>query len=101
MRNSLCGGEGSFSYYKPERLKEIAMKKLLSILTAVVLCVAILGMFGCKEPEKGKANVKYYATPNDIVPLILAGNETIGLIPEPAATALISLFISPIIIGTA
>ncbi len=64
------------------------MKKLLSILTAVVLCVAMLGAFGCKEPEKGKVNVKYYATPNDIVPLLLAGNETIGLIPEPAATAL-------------
>ena len=64
------------------------MKKLLSITITLLICVCSLGLFGCGETEKGNVNVKYYATPSDIVPLILAGNETIGLIPEPAATAL-------------
>ncbi len=64
------------------------MKKLICLLTTLLLVVSSLGLFGCKEPEKGNVNVKYYAGANDIVPLILSGNETIGLIPEPAATAL-------------
>ncbi len=64
------------------------MKKLITIITLLAVLFTSVLAVSCGETEKGKANVKYYATPADIVPLILAGNETIGLIPEPAATAL-------------
>ena len=35
-----------------------------------------------------KVNIKYYTQGSDIVQSIMAGNETIGLVPEPAATNL-------------
>lgn len=64
------------------------MKKLLYLLLTLVITLASFGVLGCGELQEDVVNVKYYATPNDIVPLILSGTETIGLIPEPAATAL-------------
>lgn len=66
------------------------MKKLFYFLIAMVLCVASFGVVACNQPQiqADKINVKYYATPADIVPLILSGKESVGLIPEPAATAL-------------
>ncbi len=63
------------------------MKKLLSLTLTFFLTFAMLLSVGCSTP-KGGVNVKYYGTAQDIVPLMLAGKETIGLIPEPAATNL-------------
>ncbi len=63
------------------------MKKLLTLLLALVLSFATLFSVGCSTP-KGGVNIKYYGTAQDIVPLMLSGKETIGLIPEPAATNL-------------
>lgn len=64
------------------------MKKFLTLFLSLIVCILVIGGTACYEPQKDAVNVKYYATPADISPLILAGNETIGLIPEPAATAL-------------
>ena len=67
------------------------MKKLITVLLALFLCATSSLAFACNQPENDDAsavNVKYYATPADIVPLILSGKESVGLIPEPAATAL-------------
>ncbi len=64
------------------------MKKLFYLLLAVTLCIVSFGGVACNQPQKQAVNVKYYAKQTDIAPLILAGNETIGLISEPAATAL-------------
>lgn len=64
------------------------MKKLISTLTLLAILFTSVLAVSCGETEKGKVNFKYYSTPADIVPLILAGKETVGLIPEPAATAL-------------
>lgn len=38
----------------------------------------------------GSVNLEYYAEPSNIVPLILSGAVSIGLIPEPAATNLVN-----------
>ncbi len=64
------------------------MKKLIILITLLAVLFTSVLAVSCGETEKGKVNFKYYTKPDEIVPLILAGNETIGLIPEPAATAL-------------
>lgn len=65
------------------------MKKIFtSVLSAVLCCVAIFGVACSSEPEKGKVNVKYYANGQQIVQSIMGGSETIGLVPEPAASTL-------------
>ena len=65
------------------------MKKFLTaVLSAVLCCVAIFGVACVSEPEKGKVNVKYYANGQQIVQSIMNGSETIGLVPEPAASNL-------------
>ncbi len=38
--------------------------------------------------ENEKVNIKYYAEGKDVVKSIMAGSETIGLVPEPAASNL-------------
>ncbi len=63
------------------------MKKFLTVLIATIISVISLFSFACTKPEKDKINVKYYANPSDIVK-IFGTTETIGLIPEPAATNL-------------
>lgn len=66
------------------------MKKLVTILLTIILLSTAVLAFGCNnQPEKGKVNIKYYADGGGIVNAILGGKETIGLVPEPAATALI------------
>lgn len=64
------------------------MKRLLALLFALVLCVFACFCVGCYEPQKDAVNIKYYAEASQIPPLMLNGQETIGLVPEPAATAL-------------
>ncbi len=63
------------------------MKRILTLILASILCACSLLISACAEPEKDKVNVKYYANPADIVK-IFGSEETIGLIPEPAATNL-------------
>ncbi len=63
------------------------MKKFLSLSLTFVLTLALALSIGCAQP-KGGVNIKYYATAQDIVPLMMAGKENIGLIPEPAVTNL-------------
>ena len=69
------------------------MKKLLTILLSLILALSALTFVGCNDDGDGNqdsatVNVKYYAHATDIVPMILSNKETIGLVPEPAATAL-------------
>ena len=64
------------------------MKRLLALLFAVILSVFALFCVGCFEPQKEAVNIKYYAEASQIPPLVLSGQETIALVPEPAATAL-------------
>ena len=65
------------------------MKKLLTlILSAVLFLVAVFAVGCADEPEQGKINIKYYKDGQAVVQSILGGSETIGLVPEPAATAL-------------
>lgn len=63
------------------------MKKFLSLMLTLSLCASSLLAFACTSPEKDKVNFKYYGTGTDIVKLF-GETETIGLIPEPAATNL-------------
>ncbi|MBQ9734600.1 MAG: hypothetical protein IJV95_01955 [Clostridia bacterium] len=65
------------------------MKKLLTLILSVILCFTAIIAVGCnEEPQAGKVNIKYYADGQVVVQSILGGSETIGLVPEPAATAL-------------
>ena len=64
------------------------MKKLLILTISLILCVCPTFALGCFNPNANKVNVKYYADASKISPLILAGTETIGLIPEPAVSVL-------------
>lgn len=65
------------------------MKKFLTAVLSAILCfVAVFGVACASEPEKGKVNIKYYATGKDVVSSIMGGSETIGLVPEPAASNL-------------
>lgn len=61
------------------------MKRFVTLMLAIVFCFCIVG---CTEPSKEAVNVKYYAEASQIPPLMLNGQETIALVPEPAATAL-------------
>ena len=62
------------------------MKKAISVILAV-LVLSGLTLFGCNEPKKD-VSVKYYNSGADLRGALEAGTETIGLLPEPAATAL-------------
>lgn len=66
------------------------MKKFLTLLLAFTLILCSLSFVACDDQPQGEntINVKYYAEASNIVPMILSGKETIGLVPEPAATAL-------------
>ena len=69
------------------------MKKLLTLLLALIFVIACsFSLTACNDEEQptlnSQINVKYYAQASDIVPMILSGKEKIGLVPEPAATAL-------------
>jgi len=63
------------------------MKKILaSVISVILLLTASFSLVGCGEPPKGQVSIKYYADGGAIVSALLSGEETIGLVPEPAAT---------------
>lgn len=65
------------------------MKKIATIFLSVILSlIAVFGIACSPETQKGKVNIKYYQKGKDVVSCILGGSETIGLVPEPAATNL-------------
>lgn len=71
------------------------MKKLLSLLLCAVLAFGALTFAACggkteKEPDKeaGSVNVKYYLSAAELMPMLKKGDQSIGLLPEPAATKL-------------
>ena len=83
--NQLC------SIQKPKltHLKRRYMKKFLTAILSAVLClITVFGSACADETQKGKVNVKYYVNGQQIVQSIMGGSETIGLVPEPAASAL-------------
>lgn len=64
------------------------MKKLLTVFLSLIICCLSFGITSCSAPQKDAVNVKYYQEAKFFAPLIISGGETIGLIPEPAATNL-------------
>lgn len=65
------------------------MKKFLTVILSLILCFGTTFAVSCNQPvEQGKVNVKYYADGQKIVQSIMGGSETIGLVPEPAASNL-------------
>ena len=65
------------------------MKKIATLFLSAMLCLfAVFGGACSTEPETGKVNIKYYADGSKVVQSIMGGNETIGLVPEPAASTL-------------
>lgn len=65
------------------------MKKLLTLLLSAILSMVAVFAVGCaNEPEQGKVNIKYYSDGQAVVLALKGGSESVGLVPEPAATAL-------------
>ncbi len=65
------------------------MKKIVTLCLSALICLmAFFGSACSSEPEKGKVNLKYYQDGSKVVQSIMAGSETIGLVPEPAASNL-------------
>ena len=62
------------------------MKRLITILLAIVMCLSMSALFAC-APEQA-VSVKYYAKAEDMISMLKTGNLSIGLLPEPAATKL-------------
>ncbi len=68
------------------------MKKLITLLLALVCCLTAMGLVACNNTQKGKVGIKYYAEGSNIVSAMFAGEETIGLVPEPAVSNLVNKF---------
>lgn len=64
------------------------MKKLLTLLLSVVCCFSGISFSACNNTQKDKVGIKYYAEGSSIVKAMLSDVETIGLVPEPAASNL-------------
>lgn len=64
------------------------MKKLFGIFISALLACAAFIPSACRQTE-GKVGIRYYADGSNIVRAFLSEEETIGLIPEPAASNLI------------
>ena len=65
------------------------MKKFLALSLALLCCFSAFSFSACNNTSKGKVGIKYYAEGSQIVSAMLSGEETIGLVPEPAASTLI------------
>lgn len=63
------------------------MKKLVSIVLTLILTLSLAFSFGCGKEKQG-VTLKYYSDASKIVPLIMAGSESVGLVPEPAVSTL-------------
>ena len=69
------------------------MKKLLTIILAVLLALSVFSAVACVPEQEnndnnGTVSVKYYAKGEEMLPLLKQGNLTMGVLPEPAATNL-------------
>ncbi len=64
------------------------MKKFVCLLLTSVLISAFC-FSACAPVQTEKAGIKYYADGSSIVKAMLSDEETIGLVPEPAASNLI------------
>ena len=65
------------------------MRKFLALLLSLLCCFSAFSFSACNNAQKGKVGIKYYAEGSQIVSAMLSGEETIGLVPEPAASTLI------------
>ncbi len=63
------------------------MKKLLAFILCAVTLVSTAVFAGC-DNKKDEVNFKYYNEGSEIVAMLKAGTEQIGMLPEPAATML-------------
>lgn len=65
------------------------MKKIATLFLSLILCLVAVFGGACKEElQTGKVNIKYYQDGSMVAQFIMAGSETIGLVPEPAASNL-------------
>lgn len=70
------------------------MKKLFTLLLSIVLCFSTCFTFACKvdEPmgDSGTVSIRYFADGAEMMPLLKQGQLDIGVLPEPAASTLVS-----------
>ncbi len=64
------------------------MKRLLSLIFSVIFALIAVFAVACSNTEGGNVSIRYYATAKELMPMLISGKETIGLLPEPAATNL-------------
>ncbi|MBO7149690.1 MAG: hypothetical protein J6V71_02230 [Clostridia bacterium] len=70
------------------------MKKLFTLFLSVLLCFTTCFMFACKEEapsgDSGTVSIRYFADGAEMMPLLKQGQLEIGVLPEPAASTLVS-----------
>ncbi len=66
------------------------MKKVLAFILSIICCCLTVSFSACDNNRKGQVGIKYYAEGANIVSAMLSDEETIGLVPEPAASNLIN-----------
>lgn len=62
------------------------MKKLTAIFLFTLILLVSLFAASCKPAETKSVKLKYYADASALLPAMKTGKETIGLLPEPAAS---------------
>ena len=63
------------------------MKKLITLIVAVITAFTCVFAAGCKD-ETNVVNIKYYSDASEMLPALKQGTLKIGLVPEPAASKL-------------
>ncbi len=63
------------------------MKKLLSLMLSLFLLFGTAAFTACSD-KGGDLTIKYYSAGSDLLPMLISGKETVGLLPEPAASTL-------------
>lgn len=65
------------------------MKKVLSIILALLSVFMIMGLTACGEDDRVSSNVYVkYTTPDKLIPQLKQGTLSYGVLPEPAASRL-------------
>ena len=64
------------------------MKKLITLLLTLILVSVTVFSVGCKNPQDNSVSIKYYADGSLIKDALQNGAESIGMLPEPAASML-------------
>lgn len=67
------------------------MKKLFAFMVSIALSLTAIFACACTPTAPGSVAFKYYNLAGDMLPVLMRGDLSVGLLPEPAASKLESL----------